>query len=221
MIQSIDPPTPGRLSRVIGGLVSAVLVLMVTASCASPLGAVLPHAQSPGSYHGITVHPAMPKPEFVLTDTSGSAFDFQTQSRGRVTLLYFGYTHCPDACPAQMATIATALRQAGAETARKVEVVFVTTDPQRDTPDVLRVWLNHFNTDFIGLTGSEADINLVEKEVGAPASRQEAAGDGNYSVDHDGYVIVYTPDELGHLIYPEGVSPAHWSSDLIRLAKNG
>jgi protein SCO1/2 len=86
------------------------------------------------NYRGGIVSPALPKARFTLTDTSAAPFDFRQQTQGYVTLLFFGYTHCPDLCPLHMANIAFALKQLPANVAEQIKVVFVTTDPRRDNP---------------------------------------------------------------------------------------
>src|ERR1041384_5232448 len=85
-------------------------------------------------YRGGLITPPLPKPRFVLTDTSGAPFDFWARTQGSVTLLFFGYTYCPDQCPMHMANIGAALKKLPAGTANNVKLVFVTTDPARDTP---------------------------------------------------------------------------------------
>ena len=85
------------------------------------------------SYKGGLVSPPLPKPKFTLTDTSGAQTDFWKKTEGHVTLLFFGYTRCPDECPLHMANIAAALKLIPASVAKQIEVVFVTTDPDRDT----------------------------------------------------------------------------------------
>src|ERR1035438_7940133 len=92
-------------------------------------------AAQPGNtdnYRGGLVTPPLPKPGFVLTDTSGAAFDFRQRTDGYVTLLFFGYTYCPDQCPMHMANLGAALKKLPAEIANQVKLVFVTTDPARD-----------------------------------------------------------------------------------------
>src|SRR5215468_5046226 len=89
-------------------------------------------------YRGGLVTPPLPKPRFVLTDTSGSPYDFWNRTQGSITLLFFGYTYCPDQCPMHMANIGAALRKLPAGIADQVKLVFVTTDPVRDTPSKLR-----------------------------------------------------------------------------------
>src|SRR5262249_24718494 len=102
------------------------------------------------------VTPPLSKPNFVLTDTLGAPFDFKTRTHNSVTLLFFGYTNCPDQCPMHMANIGVALKGLPAGVADQVKLVFVTTDPARDTPVVLRRWLDNFDKHFVGLTGTEA-----------------------------------------------------------------
>src|SRR4029078_2346115 len=99
-------------------------------------------------YCGATISPTFSKPDITLTDTSGKPFNVKTDTAGVVTLLYVGYTHCPDICPTHMQQIAKALKALPAATASKVKVVFITSDPERDTPAVLRKWLDNFDTDF-------------------------------------------------------------------------
>ncbi|HEY2012434.1 MAG TPA: SCO family protein, partial [Bryobacteraceae bacterium] len=108
-----------------------------------------------GPYRGGLVTPPLPKPRFVLNDTSGAAFDFRQRTEGYVTLLFFGYTYCPDQCPMHMTNLGAALKKLPAGIADQIRLVFVTTDPARDTPTVLRRWLGLFDRRFIGLTGSE------------------------------------------------------------------
>src|SRR5215813_9518697 len=121
------------------------------------------------TYRGGLVTPPLPKPRFTLTDTSSASFDFREKTQGYVTLLFFGYTRCPDQCPLHMANIAMALKKLPTSVADRVKVVFVTTDPARDSPNVLRAWLKHFDERFIGLTGSEAAIEGAQRAAGVPA----------------------------------------------------
>lgn len=169
------------------------------------------------TYRGGVVTPALPKPRFVLTDTSGDAFDFGQRTDGYVTLLFFGYTNCPDQCPMHMANLGLALKKLPAGIADRVQLVFVTTDPTRDNPVVLRRWLDHFNKRFIGLTGTEAAIEAVERAAGVPLARKEEPSKGNYAVAHANFVLAYTKDNFAHLIYPGGVSKDDWVHDLALL----
>jgi protein SCO1/2 len=166
-------------------------------------------------YRGGLVSPPLPKPKFTLTDTSGAPFDFSVKTQGYVTLLFFGYTHCPDMCPLQMSTLAQAYRKLPPVIADRFKVVFVTTDPARDTPQVLRSWLDHFDKRFIGLTGSQAAIDAAQVSAEmAPAKKSTVRSDGNYEVGHSLFVFAYTKDNLAHVLYPGGVQEADWAHDL-------
>lgn len=166
------------------------------------------------SYRGGIVTPPLPKPRFTLTDTSGRPFDFWARTQGNVTLLFFGYTYCPDQCPMHMATLGAAFKKMPAGIADQVKLVFVTTDPARDTPVVLRQWLDHFDTRFIGLTGSEAAIDAVQRATGVPPAQKTASTNGSYAVSHANFVLAYTKDNQAHVIYPGGVTGRDWVHDL-------
>jgi hypothetical protein len=118
------------------------------------------------------VTPPLPKAKFTLVDTSAVPFDFWQKTGGHVTLLFFGYTRCPDVCPLHMSNIAMALKQLPTHVVDQIKAVFVTTDPARDTPAVLRSWLDHFDKRFIGLTGSDAAIEAAQRAAALPASRK-------------------------------------------------
>lgn len=171
-------------------------------------------------YRGGLVSPPLPKPRFTLTDTSGAPFDFALKTQGYVTLLFFGYTHCPDMCPLQMFTIARVFKQVPADIVDQLRVVFVTTDPERDSPQVIRSWLDHFDKRFIGLTGSDAAIEAAQIAANIPPAKKSAVRpDGAYEVGHAAFVLAYTKDNLAHVIYPLGVKQDDWAHDLPYLAK--
>ncbi len=172
------------------------------------------------TYRGGLVSPALPKPKFTLTDTSGTAFDFHSKTEGYVTLLFFGYSHCPDICPLQMQMIAQAFKKLPPALAEQFKVVFVTTDPDRDSPAALRAWLDHFDKRFIGLTGNQAAIDAAQIAANlSPAKKSAVRPDGAYEVGHAAFVLAYTKDDLAHVIYPMGVKQDDFVHDLPYLAK--
>jgi protein SCO1/2 len=172
-------------------------------------------AQVQSDYRGGIVSPPLPKPRFTLSDTSGTSFDFRAQTEGYVTLLFFGYTNCPDMCPLQMLVVSHALKTLPPHLANQFKVVFVTTDPQRDTPAALRTWLDHFDKRFIGLTGSQAAIDAAQIAANLPpATKSAVRPDGTYDVGHAAFVLAYTKDDLAHVIYPVGVKQEDWIHDL-------
>ena len=177
-----------------------------------------PRVQSPaGPYLGGLVTPALPKPHFTLTDTEGAPFDFRAKTQGYVTLLFFGYTRCPDECPLHVANAAKALDTLPADVRARIKLVFVTTDPARDTPRVLRAWLDRFDAQFVGLTGSDAAIEAAQRAAGLPPARKTARAGDDYAVGHANVVLAYTKDNLAHLMYPGGVTRQDWAHDLPRL----
>ena len=195
----------------------AVAGVLLLAGCGVAVSSNAPQLSSGTQWAGAElVHP-LSRPSFTLTDDAGQSYDFASRTRGKLTLLYFGYTHCPDICPLNMADTAAALRDLPAGVRAQITVVFVTTDPARDTPAVLRAWLAKYDPAFIGLTGSPAEIELAQIAASVPTSAVEATGKGSYVVDHAGYVIAYTRDNLGHLTYPAGVDPSAEARDLSRL----
>jgi len=119
--------------------------------------------------------PPLPKPRFVLPDTSGAPFDFWNRTHGSVTLLFFGYTYCPDQCPMHMANIGAALKKLPSVLPIRSSS-FCTTDPARDTPVELRRWLDNFDKHFVGLTGTEAALEAVQKATGVPLAHKTEPG---------------------------------------------
>lgn len=207
-------------SRVIAkAFLALAFLLAICQQGAAQVSKNIPATASPGGaepkYRGGLVSPPLPKPKFTLTDTSGASFDFSAKTQGYVTLLFFGYTHCPDMCPLQMNTLAQAFRKLPPVVANRFKVVFVTTDPARDTSAELREWLDHFDKRFIGLTGTQAAIDAAQEAANLdPAKKSAIRPDGNYEVGHSLFVFTYTKDNLAHLVYPGGVQADDWSHDL-------
>jgi protein SCO1 len=205
-----DGPVTTDSARSRRGVFVGIAVAAALLIVASVVASLVP--RSSRSWQGTLVTPAGAKPEFTLTDTSGHPYDFAKQTSGQLTLLYFGYTHCPDACPITFATLAGAL---GNLPGTAVTVVFVTTDPARDDPARLRSWLDQYNTHFVGLTGSPAALAAAQRAAGvtvAIANRPDAAG--HYTVGHAASVLAYTPDGRQHLVFPYGITEAGWQHDL-------
>jgi protein SCO1/2 len=170
-----------------------------------------------GELQGVVIENPEPKPSFTLTDTEGHPYDFAAQTEGMLTLLYFGYTNCPDICPVHLAQIAETLEQ-DPKLERETQVVFVTVDPARDTPEVIRAFLDTFSTRFVGLTGSPEEVREAQVAAGVPPAT--ITGDGeDYRVDHAGWVIAYGPDGLAHAQYPFGTRQSVWANDLPALAE--
>ncbi len=158
-----------------------------------------------------------PKPNFVLTDTEGRPFPFRDSTEGSMTLLFFGYTNCPDVCPVHMANIAAALHKLPDNVARQVKVVFVTTDPERDTPLVIRAWLDHFDKRFIGLTGTQAEVDSAQVAMRLPPAYREEIPGAPYQVGHSAHVIAFTKDGMARFALPFGTRQSEWAQEIPRL----
>jgi len=199
---------------------------LVLAACGSTAdrGEAARQTETDG-YGGVVMITPLEKPAFTLPDTSGSTFDFARETEGYVTLLFFGYTYCPDVCPVQMATLAAALEELPEDVSSRVRVVFVTADPERDAPERLREFLDNFDPTFIGLIpeSREATDDISKKALRsfwAPITNDDL-GEGNYAVNHPAVIIAYTTDDLAHVLYPFGTKKEVWVQDLARMVKDG
>ncbi|RKN38014.1 SCO family protein [Streptomyces hoynatensis] len=158
------------------------------------------------------------KPDLVLTDTNGESYDFAEQTAGHATLLYFGYTNCPDVCPLTMSNIATAARSLTAEQRADLRVVFVTTDPERDTPESLGAWLRAQGPDFTGLTGDFDTIQAAARSLGVYIEPSYTDDNGDIVSTHGTQVLAFLPtDDKAHVVYTEGVTQETFARDLPRL----
>lgn len=170
-----------------------------------------------GGYRGVLLPHALPRPDFTLTATDGSPYHFAARTRGQLTFLFFGYTNCPDVCPVHMANIAATLTRLTHEDRDRVRVVFVTTDPARDSLPRLRQWLAAFDPTFVGLRGDDSTVARIEAGLHLPPAVREpadSAAAGGYGVGHAAQVLAFTPDDSLHLVYPFGTRQADWAHDL-------
>jgi protein SCO1/2 len=197
----------------------ALAALSVGAACSQ--GAPARAAGGSTELRGTVLDPPWSKPDFALTDTEGRAFDFRSETDGFLTLLFFGYTHCPDVCPVHMANVAEVLGDLDFADRARVRVVFVTTDPERDTPEALRAWLDRFDRSFVGLRGTESEVNAVQAELRLPPAVRQPGRPGPlpgaYAVGHAAQVIAFTADGYARVVYPFGTRQSDWAHDLPRL----
>jgi protein SCO1/2 len=163
------------------------------------------------AYAGLDLAEPYRRPTFTLTDTAGASFDFKAQTSGRPTLLFFGYTNCPDVCPTTMADVAVALRGLEPAVVEELQVVFVTTDPATDTPEVLGEYLGRFDADlpvrFIGLTGEQKAIEQAQLSAGVPL----AEDDGR---THSSLLLLYGTDDEADVAFDAGNTSRDIAADL-------
>ena len=193
--------------------------------CALVAGCGETRASAIDGLRGVKLVPPHAKADFTLDDTQGKPFHFVRDTHGAVTLLYFGYTNCPDVCPTHLTNIAAALKQLSPEDQSRVRLVFVTTDPNRDTPERLRSWLDNFDKRFIGLRGGLDSVNAIASRFGLPPSTIEmmdpsAAGpQAMYGMGHAAQVLAFSPDDSLRTEYPSGFTVDDWVNDLPKLGK--
>lgn len=199
-------------SRSLTGAV-IISISMVPAGCT---GGGTPR---PGELRGAPLDHVLPKPSFSLSSTAGHPYELVQNTDGFVTLLFFGYTNCPDVCPIHMANIAAVLHQLPPDVADQIKVVMVTTDPERDTPERLREWLDKFDPKFVGLRGSLDQVNEIQRRMGLPASVRSNS-ENDYLVGHAAQVIAFTKDDSAHVVYPFGTRQSDWAHDLPILVRS-
>jgi protein SCO1/2 len=151
-------------------------------------------------------------------DQGGQPFSLQ-QLRGGWSLLFFGFTHCPDVCPTalyELQQVRTSLQQELDESTQIPEILFVSVDPERDTPQALQTYLSHFDPSFIGITGEHEQLLPLTKQVGI-AYRIEEHEDGatRYNVDHSTGILLTNPDGRLHGVFPAPHDAAEISADLL------
>ena len=194
---------------------------LVAAALAASGCATSTTASSSRDLHGRIPDVPAARPRFVLTDTSGTPYDFAARTRGRVTLLFWGYTNCDDTCPATMRAISIALRRVPESVRRHVTVVFATTDPARDSPARVRRWLDRIDPSFVGLTGAPAQIAAAQDAAGVPRAVRAAGSGKNYAVEHYAATTAYGRDDRVAVVYPSNTGASDFAADLPSLVKGG
>ena len=165
-------------------------------------------------------------PQFKGTDITGASFgrDFALQDhngqqrrladfKGKAVAIFFGYTHCPDVCPTTLNDLKGAFKLLGPDAAR-VQVLFVTVDPERDTPEVLSKYLPFFDPTFLGLLGTPEQVAQAAKEFKVHFDKQGQSSAGGYSVDHTAATYVFDTQGRIRLFWPYGFPSADMAHDL-------
>ena len=165
----------------------------------------------PHTFHGTVIQSPEPSFDFTLTGVNGdvSLSDF----RGKMVLLYFGYTFCPDICPATLANVGQALRDLGTK-AEDIQVIMVSVDPERDTPEKLAKYVAQFHPSFVGITGSQEELDKVASLYGIFYQKTEGSNATGYLIDHTATLLVLDRDGYLKLVFPFGVTSDEIADDL-------
>ncbi len=206
-------------------LAAAVSVAALAAGCSSTGGSVAAPPSSTSAYRGDHLAVPVTLSRSALDDTfrstTGGRTTLAALQRHKLMLVYFGYTHCPDVCPTTMADLGVALRQLPTVIQARTQVVFITSDPKRDTPPVMKAWLTHFDptvaNPFVGLTASTKQIDAVAKSVGVPIGPPVRETNGTISVQHGAQTLAFI-DGKARVLWTAGTEPADYEHDITTLA---
>jgi protein SCO1/2 len=188
-------------------LAVALAAVVLVAGCASGSTDTTTSANGETGWHGTGVSKGYPMPDLQFTDTEGQQVTPAEVARTPVTLIFFGYTHCPDICNVVLANFASALRGATPAVRKDVRMLFVTTDPARDTPDVVRDYLDRFDPTYEGLV---APVGTYEKPDGSQG--------GNYMVSHGTYTTAFLHG-AARVVWSADTPVADLRADLTRLTR--
>lgn len=199
------------------GAAALALLLWVAIALLSGCGPATP---TPAPLRGGRLDPPKAAPDFTLTDHTGKPFTLSS-TRGKVVMLYFGYTSCPDVCPLSLVDMAAA-RQAMGAAAKDVQIIFITVDPERDTPEVMKNYAPGFDPSALGLRGTVEEIKQVADAYGVKFKRTSLPNSAlGYAVDHSAFI--YMIDRNGQLreLLPFGTPREDLTSDLKVLISQG
>jgi protein SCO1/2 len=206
---------------------AAGLVSVVLAGCSGGVEETAEQPDNPGGaivsgvedskYHGAELSTPYAMPDITLTATNEESFNLVTDTGYPVTIVFFGYTHCPDVCQLVMSDITAAMLQLPDDVAAQTQMVFVTTDPRRDTPSVLRQYLDRYNSDFVGLTGDLDDIVAAADAMGVPIEGMRRLPGGGYEVGHGAQVIGFQGDKAP-VIWTHGTPVSDLAAGITALA---
>ena len=192
-------------------MVVAVLVAGLLSACGDDEAAT--------SLHGEQVDPPFTVNPLALEDTDGEPFSLTEDTDERLTMVFFGYTNCPQLCGLVLGNLASAMQQLDDADRDQVEVVFVTTDPDRDTPEAIRTYLDRYDTSFVGVTGSIPDIEAVATSVAVGMG--DKLPSGGYEVDaHTTQVTGIDVDGQAPIYWSQTTSPAAYAADIHTLLKD-
>ena len=201
-----------------GRLAVALAAVALVAACASGSSDPTISANGEPGWHGTAVTNGYPLPDLSFTDTEGQQVTPTDMARTPVTLVFFGYTHCPDICNVVLANFASALRGATPAVRRDVRMLFVTTDPERDTPDVVRDYLDRFDPTYEGMVAPVGTVEKAAKALYISYEKPDGSQGGNYMVSHGTYTTGFLHGSA-RVVWSADTTVADLRADLTRLAR--
>ncbi|MDL0433520.1 SCO family protein [Marinobacter sp. TBZ242] len=170
------------------------------------------------SWRGKDISGLMPELAFELTDTSGNTIT-ASETNGEIRMLFFGFTSCPDVCPATLQKLARAVNDMPDNLQKDTRIVFVSVDPRRDTPDRIESYVDFFSERAIGLTGEEKALRELSKRYRTTFGYDDPDAEGNYNVSHSGAVYVFDREGDARLLFRPDLSVEDIRADLVALAQ--
>ncbi len=168
--------------------------------------------------HGVLLQSPRQADDFTLTASTGEPMAL-SDLRGQFVLLYFGYTFCPDVCPTTLNDLKQMAGALGEQKMEKIQVVLVSVDPQRDTPERLALYTASFHPGFLGMTGDLEDVQRVASQFGIFFEAQPGTPDTGYLVDHTSAITVIDPEGYVRMIFPYGTSGEDMAADMNYLMR--
>jgi protein SCO1/2 len=199
-------------------LTVALAAVALVAGCASGSSDTTISVNGEPGWHGTGVTKGYPLPDLSFTDTEGQQVTPSEVARTPVTLVFFGYTHCPDICNVVLANFASALRGASPAVRNDVRLLFVATDPARDTPDVVRDYLDRFDPTYEGLVAPVGTVEKAAKALYISYEKPDGSQGGNYMVSHGTYTTGFLRGSA-RVVWSADTSVAGLRADLTRLAR--
>jgi protein SCO1 len=197
----------------------AVIVLLISGCIAAPSGPTGRRNADPAGYTGGSSLPEpYSMPEISLTDTSGRPYNLATTPSKPVTLLFFGYTNCPDVCITVLSDVALTLQRLAPADRDQIQFIFITTDPARDKEKQIRRYLDRFNSSFVGLTGPLPMIKRAATQVGVDIQGMKKLPSGGYEVGHSAQVIGFSRNS-GVVLWTPGTPIAALKHDFALLVE--
>lgn len=167
----------------------------------------------PYQFHGRVLQSPEPAPDFELTGPGGQRVRL-SDFRGKIVLLFFGYTFCPDVCPTTMRDLGQAMRLLPPDKAKQVQVIMISVDPERDTPERINEYVRNFHPSFIGLTGTPDEIARVATLYGIFYQKEEGSAATGYLVTHTATVTLINKEGYIKLVFPFGTAPEEFAADI-------
>ena len=200
------------------GLAGVGALTLAACGAKEPEGPAASVGARPGGYlAGTQLQQGPTIPDITLTDTTGKPFKLAHDVATPVTLVFFGYTNCPDICPGILADLASARQRADQKVRDKTTVVLISTDPPRDTPQVMKKYLDRIDESFIGLTGDLDVIKKAGQSLGITMEQTKSLPSGGYEIDHGTQVYGFGADGRAQVLWTQGTSVADYKADLATL----